>query len=87
MSRLHATILLALLAISLAVLASGQPTTGSDGFSELHRVEVADARDLEVVMALINRPGESMGTKHYHLGGEFAFILEGAVTVATENER
>ena len=86
MSRPHATILLGLLAISLAVVAGGQPTTGAGGFSELHRVEVAGASDLEVVMGLIKKPGESIGAKHYHPGGEFGFVLEGAVTVATESE-
>ena len=86
MSRLHATILLGLLAISLAVVAGGQATTGGGGFTELHRVEVADASDLEVVMGLINRPGESIGAKHYHPGGEFGFVLEGAATVTTKSE-
>ncbi len=84
MSRLHATILLGLLAISLAVVAGGQATTGGGGFTELHRVEVADASDLEVIMGLIERPGESIGAKHYHPGGELGFVLEGAVTVRTE---
>ncbi len=86
MNRPHATILLGLLAISLAVVAGGQPTTGAGGFSELHRVEIAGANDLEAVMGLIERPGESIGAKHYHPGGEFGFVLEGAVTVATESE-
>ena len=86
MIRRHATILLGLLTIGLAVVAGGQPTTGAGGFSELHRVEVADASDLEVVMGLIKRPGEWIGAKHYHPGGEFGFVLEGAVTVATESE-
>ena len=86
MSRLHATILLGLLAISLAVVAGGKETTGGGGFTELHRVEVAGASDLEVVMGLINRPGESIGAKHYHPGGELGFVLEGAAIVTTESE-
>ena len=86
MIRPHVTILLGLLAIGLAVVAGGQPTTGAGGFSELHRVEVAGASDLEAVMGLIKRPGESIGAKHYHPGGEFGFVLEGAVTIATESE-
>jgi quercetin dioxygenase-like cupin family protein len=86
MSRPHATIVLGLLAISLAVVACGKPTTAAAEFSELHRVEIADASDLEVVMGLIKRHGESIGARHYHPGGEFAFILEGAVTVATEKQ-
>ncbi len=86
MNRAHATVLLALLTTGLAVVAGGQPTTGARGFSELQRVEVADANGLEVVMGLIKRPAESPGAKHYHPGGEFGFVLEGAVTVETENE-
>ncbi len=86
MSRPHATILVGLVAISLAVVASGQPTTGGGGFTELHRVEVANASDLEVVMGLIKRSGESIGAKHYHPGGEFGFVLEGAATVTTKSE-
>ena len=86
MSRPHATILLGLAAISLAVVAAGQPTTGGSGFTELYRVEVDDRGDLEVVMGIIKRPGESIGAKHYHPGGEFGFVLEGAATVTTESE-
>ena len=86
MSRANATILLVLLAFGLAVMAGGEPTTGAGGFSQLHRVEVADASDLEAVMGLIERSGESIGAKHYHPGGEFGFVLEGSVTIATERE-
>ena len=86
MSRSHATILLGLLAISLAIGAGGQPTMGTGGFSELHRVEISGLGDLEAVMGLINRPGQSIGGKHYHPGGEFGFVLEGTLTVATEHE-
>jgi quercetin dioxygenase-like cupin family protein len=35
-------------------------------------------------MGLIERAGESTGAKHYHPGGEFGLILEGAVSIATE---
>jgi quercetin dioxygenase-like cupin family protein len=85
MTRPQVTILLALATISLAVVAIGQPMT-SGGFTELHRVEVAGASELELVMGLIERSGESTSAKHYHPGGEFAFVLEGAVTVTAENE-
>jgi quercetin dioxygenase-like cupin family protein len=74
------------LATGLAVVARGQPTTGGGGFSELHRAQVVDANELEVVMGLIERSGRSTSAKHYHPGGEFGFVLEGAVTVATETE-
>ena len=86
MNRPHTTILLGLVTISLALVASGQPTTGGGGFVELQRVEIADASDLEAVMGLIERSGESIGAKHYHPGGEFGFVLEGSVTIATERE-
>ena len=87
MTRPHATILLGLMAIGLAVVANGQPTMGGGGFSELYRVEVADEGDLEVVMGLIERPGESIGARHYHPSGEFGFVLEGVVTITTEREQ
>ncbi len=85
MSRSHAMTLLGLVAIGFTVVASGQSTTGG-GFTELHRVEVADTSDLELVMGLIERSGRSMGAKHYHPGGEFGFVLQGAVTVATDGK-
>ena len=86
MNRAHTTILLGLLATCLAVVAGGQPTTGAVGFSELQRAEVPGATGLEVVMGLVQRPAESVSAKHYHTGGEFGFVLEGAVVVETENE-
>lgn len=86
MVRPEVAILAALLAICLVLVAGGQPAAGAGGFSELHRAEVADAGDLEVVMGLIERSAESIGAKHYHPGGEFGFVLEGAVTIATESE-
>jgi len=87
MTRPLATIWLGLVAIGLAVVASGQPTMGGGGFSELYRVEVADEGDLEVVMGLIERDGESIGARHYHPSGEFGFVLEGVVTITTEREQ
>ena len=86
MNRVHAMVLVGLLATGIAGVPAGQPTTGSGGFSELQRVEVADANDLEVVMGLITRPADSLGAKHYHPNGEFGFILKGGVTVETEHE-
>jgi quercetin dioxygenase-like cupin family protein len=85
MSRTDVSILFGLLAIGLGPVASAQPTAGGGGFTELHRVEVADASNLEVVMGLIERSGASTGARHYHPGGEFGFILEGDVTVTAEN--
>jgi quercetin dioxygenase-like cupin family protein len=86
MNRTHLAIALALVAICLALLAHGRSTTGSGGFTELYRVELSDASDIEVVMGVIKRTGESSGGKHYHPGGEFGFVLEGTVIVRTENE-
>ena len=86
MKRARFTIPLSILAMSLAPTACEQPTTGASGFTELHRAAVPDVRDLEVVMGLIDRPGESSSAKHYHPSGEFGFILEGTVTVATEGD-
>ena len=73
MSRAHAAILIGFLAIIVGVAVGGQRTTGVGGFSELHRVEVADAGDLEVVMGIVEKSGESVSPKHYHPGGEFGF--------------
>ena len=84
MSRSYASTLLGLVAISVAVIASGQPATSGDGFTQLHRVGVADEGNLEVVMGLIERSGESIGGKHFHPGGEFGLVLKGAITVATD---
>ena len=86
MNPAHATILLGILALALALNAGGQPTTAAGGFTELHRVEVADAGDLEVVMGLVDRSRESISPKHYHPGGELGFVLEGTAIVATESE-
>lgn len=82
----HAMILLGLIGIVSALAASGQPTTGAGGFTELHRAEIADSGTLEVVMGIIERPGESIGGKHYHPGGEFGFVLEGTVTIERGGE-
>ena len=81
----RATILLGILVLPLGMNAGGQPTTGA-GFTELHRAEVADADDFEVVMGLVERSGKSTSPKHYHPGGEFGFVLEGTATVTTESE-
>ncbi len=86
MYRIHAMVLLGLFATGIAGVPAGQPTTGCGGFSELQRVEVADANEREVVMGLIKRPADSIGAKHYHPSGEFGFILKGGVTVETEHE-
>ena len=86
MSRVHVTILIGIFAIIVALAADGQPTDGGGGFSELHRAEVVGASNLEVVMGFIERPAESISGKHYHPGGEFGFVLEGAITVANEGE-
>ena len=79
-------ILLGILGIGVAIVAAVQSATSASGFRELHRVEVAGTSNVEVIMGLVQRPGGSVSAKHYHPGGEFGFVLEGAVTVATERE-
>lgn len=86
MNRTHEMILLSILAINLALVACEESTPGGGGFTELHRAAVPDASDLEVVMGLIERSGESSSAKHYHPSGEFGFVLAGAIAVATEGE-
>ena len=87
MRRPQSTILFEILAIGLVLVACGQPTTGVGGYTELHRGVVPGASDLETVMGLIERPGQSSTAKHHHPGGEYGFVLEGALTVATEGDR
>ena len=86
MSRTYAGILLGALALSLALVACGQPATEAGGFSELQRAAMADSPDSEVVMGLIEREGKSTTSKHYHPGGEFGFILEGGVNIEAEGK-
>jgi quercetin dioxygenase-like cupin family protein len=69
------------LGVALAVAAGGQ--AGSGGFTELHRAEI---QGTQVVMGLIERNGGSQGARHIHPGGEFGFILEGSITLVTEDE-
>ncbi|MHC4342815.1 MAG: cupin domain-containing protein [Planctomycetota bacterium] len=37
-------------------------------------------------MGVITRSAKSRGAKHHHPGGEFGFVLNGAVIVERENE-
>ncbi len=84
MRRICAALLMGILGTSIALVAGGSAKP-SGGFSELHRGDVAGTDDLEVVMGLIERPGESISGKHYHPLGEFGFVLEGSVTVSSED--
>ena len=86
MNRTYVGIALALAAICLALLAHGRSAAGGGGFMELYRIELTDASELEAVMGVIKRTGESIGGKHYHPGGEFGFVLEGTVIIRTENK-
>lgn len=45
---------------------------------------LAEDSNIELVMGLIERSGESRSGKHHHPGGEFGFVLSGAVVVSTE---
>ena len=86
MRRAYSALLVGIVTISLAILTSGKPTTGGGGFTELHRAIVADTPDLEIIMGLIERAGESTSAKHYHPGGEFGFVLEGTAHVTGEGQ-
>ena len=85
MSRTQMAIPFGLAGLAVAVVAFGQPSV-SGGFTELHRAEIAGASDLELVMGIIERSGAAVSPKHYHPGGEFGFLLEGAATIATDSE-
>ena len=85
MSRIHILFLLGLSVGGVTLLAAQQPTGGADGFTELQRGEIADS-ELEIVMGVLRRSGESTTGKHYHPGGEFGYVLEGRVTVTSENQ-
>ncbi len=86
MSRTFAWILVAALGVAIAIVAAGRSASPGGGFSELHRGDIAGTDDLEVVMGLIERADESTSEKHYHPGGEFGFVLDGALTLSTEGQ-
>jgi len=67
------------------VVFADQGSRSAGGFSELHRAHLSTASDVELVMGLIDRTGESRSGKHHHPGGEFGFVLSGAIVVTTEN--
>ncbi len=78
---------LVILAGSATIAAAQQEDRDAvGGFTELHRGQVAGETDLELVMGLVETAGQSISGKHYHPGGEFGFVLEGAITVSTEDE-
>jgi quercetin dioxygenase-like cupin family protein len=86
MSRSYTAVVIGVACRGLAVVAGGQSSHQSGGFIELHRAEITDATELEVVMGLIERSGRSTSTKHYHPDGEFGFVLAGTVTVTAEGK-
>ena len=86
MSRTFATLVVGALGIAFALVATGRQENPGGGFSELHRGDIAGTDDLEVVMGLIERSDESKSEKHYHPGGEFGFVLAGAITVSSEGK-
>ena len=85
MSRVHILLLLGLSVGGIALVAAQQAGSGVDEFTELHRGEIADS-ELEIVMGVLQRSGESNSGKHFHPGGEFGFVLAGAVTVTSQNQ-
>ncbi len=86
MRRTFATILFAVFTLSFAIVAGGQRSSSSGGFSELQRAQLSEASNVELVMGLIERDGESRSGRHHHPGGEFGFVLSGAIVVNTEDE-
>lgn len=86
MKRTYAMIVILILGITVALAAGGRSTSSGSGFTELYRGAVAGTDDIEVVMGLVERSGESMSGKHYHPGGEFGYVIEGSVTVVSEGE-
>jgi quercetin dioxygenase-like cupin family protein len=86
MRRTYAAVLFVAFSLGLAmVVAAGQRSTSSGGFSELHRAELSEASGVELVMGLIERNGESRSGRHHHPGGEFGFVVAGAIVVTTED--
>lgn len=81
MTRTGATIVLGTLVAGAALPSGGQPQPSA--FRELHRGRL-ESGDLEVVMGLITRDGESETPKHIHPHGEMGFVLEGSITVRSE---
>ena len=85
MRPVHVGIPLLVVGLIVAGTASiGQRPGASGGFDELQRASVPGAQDVEVVMGLIERDGESTSGKHLHPGGEFGFVVVGSVMVTTE---
>jgi quercetin dioxygenase-like cupin family protein len=86
MRRTWATISIFALALGVAiVVAASQRSTSSGGFAELHRAQLAQGGNVEIVMGLIERDGESRSGKHHHPGGEFGFVISGTIVVTTED--
>jgi quercetin dioxygenase-like cupin family protein len=68
-----------------AAIATGQQDMSAVGvFTELHRGQVPGETDVELVMGLVERNGESVSSRHYHPGGEFGFVIEGTATIIRE---
>jgi quercetin dioxygenase-like cupin family protein len=86
MRRTYAKILVLALALGVSMAeAISQGSTSSGGFTELHRVQLAETGSVEIVMGLIERDGESRSGKHHHPRGEFGYVLDGTVVVTTED--
>ena len=87
MRRARATIIFVALGLGLAaaMVAFGQRSPSAGGFAELHRAQLSTERSVELVMGLIERNGESTSAKHVHPGGEFGFVLSGALVVTTDD--
>ena len=77
-------ILLGSIVAGFTIIRAQEPDKGTE-FTVLQRAEVPGAPDLEIVMGVVERKETSTSSKHYHSGGELGFVVEGAVTIRTED--
>lgn len=86
MRHTHAVMLFAASTVcTVAAVAAGQQSTAPGGFAELHRARLSEESGIELVMGLIAREGESTSGRHHHPGGEFGFVVSGAIVVTTRD--
>jgi len=55
-------------------------------FSNLMRAELESAKDLEVVVSVVEVPPETKLPIHHHPGEEFAYVIEGSLVLWQEGK-
>ena len=85
MNRNQFVVLFVLSTMGITVVGAQETVKAGGGFTVVHRAQVPNAPDLEIVMGMLERDRRSTSSKHYHPGGEFGFVVEGAVTITSEN--